>query len=184
MKARTYIALLYSIGIGGGRRLVMSDWRSMMEDISLRNPRTFIATGNALFESEGVGIRDLESRLEEAFEKRFGRRVDTIVRAAAPFLRLKKGNPFVEESGQNGSRVMVRIMRQPLKREILADLKPYLTRGERVEIVGGDLWVHFPQDPMGSRLVPVLGSKRLGIGTTRNWNTVRRIAEMLDGDPE
>ena len=55
----------------------------------------------------------------------------------------------------------------------------YLTQGERLKLVQGDLWVHFKKEPNRSRLMPILGSKRLGTGTVRNWNTVRRLAEML-----
>ena len=175
----TYVAFLFSIGISGGRRLIMADWRSMMEDIGLQNPRTLIATGNAVFESHGASVQELEVRLEDAFERRFGRRVDTIVRAAKTFRRLIVGNPFPKESKQEGSRVVVRIMRQPLKKDFADDLKPYLTKGERVRVVRGDLWVHFQNEPVRSRLMPILGSKRLGIGTVRNWNTVRRLSELV-----
>jgi uncharacterized protein (DUF1697 family) len=38
----SHIAILHSITIGGGRRLVMADWRAMMEAIGLWRPRTFI----------------------------------------------------------------------------------------------------------------------------------------------
>jgi len=176
----TYVALLFSIGISEGRRLMMADWRSMMEDLGLQNPQTLIATGNAVFKTRGASTRELEIRLEDAFERRFGRRVDTIVRAAAPFRRLMEGNPFLKESKQDGSRVMVRVMREPLEQNFAAALKPYLTQGERVKVVCGDLWVHFQHKPNESRLMSVLGSKRLGTGTVRNWNTVRRLNEMLD----
>jgi uncharacterized protein (DUF1697 family) len=158
----------------------MADWRSMMEDLGLQNPRTLIATGNAIFESRGTNIRKLELQFEDAFERRFGRRVDTIVRAAAPFRRLTRGNPFPKESERDGSRVLVRLMREPLDNKSAAALKPYLTQGERVKVVQGDLWVHFEQEPIRSRLTRILGSKRLGAGTVRNWNTVRRIIEMLE----
>ena len=151
-----------------------------MEDLGLQNPQTLIATGNAVFKTRVVTTRELEVRLEDAFERRFGRRVDTIVRAAAPFRRLAEGNPFLKESKRDGSRVMVRVMREPLERDFAATLKPCLTQGERVKIVCGDLWVHFPHKPNESRLMPILGSKRLGAGTVRNWNTVRRLNEMLD----
>lgn len=181
--AQTYIALLFSIGVGEGQRLIMADWRSMMESIGLQNPRTLIATGNAVFESRGASAPELELQLEKAFERRFGRHVDTIVRAAAPFLQLARSNPFPKESGQDGSRVMVRVMRKPVGRDLETALQPYLTRGERLKIVQGDLWVHFKHKPNESRLMSVLGSKRLGIGTVRNWNTVRRLAEMLDNGP-
>jgi uncharacterized protein (DUF1697 family) len=176
----TYVALLQSIGIGGNRRLIMADWRSMMEELGLRNPRTLIATGNAVFKSRGATARKLETQLEDAFERRFGRRVDTIVRAAAPFRRLAVGNPFPEDSERDGTRVVVRVMRKPLDHNAAAALTPYLTQGERLEVVQGDLWVHFKHEPNRSRLLPLLASKRLGIGTVRNWNTIRRLNEMLE----
>jgi uncharacterized protein (DUF1697 family) len=176
----TYIALLYSIGISGNRRLIMADWRSMMEELGFENPRTLIATGNAIFESRGVNVRKLEIQLEDAFERRFGRRVDTIVRAAAPFRRLASGNPFPRESERDGSRVVVRVMREPIQSGCVPSLTRLVTQGERLEVVRGDVWVHFKHEPNRSRLLPLLASRRLGIGTVRNWNTIRRLNEMLD----
>jgi uncharacterized protein (DUF1697 family) len=177
--AETYIALLFSIGIGNGRRLIMTDWRAMMENLGLRNPRTLIATGNAIFESDGATVQELEAQVEKAFQSRFGRHVDTIVCSAASFRRLTKANPFLKESNQDGSRVIVRVMRKPLKSDFADSLQRYLTQGERVKIVHGNLWVHFKNEPNRSGVVRVLGSKRLGVGTVRNWNTVRRLNEML-----
>ena len=176
----SYVALLYSIGIGGGRRLVMSDWRSMMESIGLENPRTLIATGNAVFQSRAT-IRQLENRLESAFEQSFGRRVDTIVRTKASWQRLVAGNPFPQESSRDGSSVVVRLMRAPLDEGASGSLEAYATQGERLTIVNGDLWIHFMQEPNRSRLFGALTSERLGVGTIRNWNTVRRLNEMLAG---
>lgn len=180
----TYVALLFSIGVSDGRRLIMAEWRAMMEQIGLQNPQTLIATGNAVFKCQRASARELEVRLERAFEHRFGRHVDTVVRAATPFRRLIAGNPFLTESKGDGSRVLIRFMREPLKRDSVAALKPYLTQGERVKAVDGDLWVHFPGEPVRSRLMPLLGSKRLGIGTVRNWNTVRRLNDLLNHDSE
>jgi uncharacterized protein (DUF1697 family) len=177
----SHVALLYSIGISDGRRLAMADWRAMMEGIGLEHPRTLIATGNAVFACQGASIRQIEKRLEDAFEQTFGRCVDTIVRAAAPWRRLTAANPFPEESTRNGARVAVRIMRKSLTEDAVAALEPYATQGERLRLVNGDLWMHFPQEPNRSRLLPFLTSKHLGVGTIRNWNTVRRLDEMLAG---
>jgi len=177
----SYVALLYSIGIGGGRRLVMSDWRSMMESIGLKNPRTLIATGNAVFQSRGATIRELENRLESAFEQSFGRHVDTIVRTAASWQRLVAGNPFPQESSRDGSSVVVRLMREPLDERAGDGLESYASQGERLMLINGDLWIHFAQEPNRSRLFGFLTSERMGVGTIRNWNTVRRLNEMLAG---
>jgi uncharacterized protein (DUF1697 family) len=182
--SETYVALLFSIGISNGQRLIMADWRAMMEKMGLQNPRTLIATGNAVFESDGATVQELEDQLEDAFESRFGRHVDTIVCSAASFRRLTRANPFLKESNQDGSRVMVRVMRKPLKSDIADSLQRYLTRGERVIIVHGNLWVHFEDEPNRSGVVRVLASKRLGVGTVRNWNTVRRLNEMLESSSD
>src|SRR5437764_8935378 len=101
----SYVALLYSIGIGEGRRLAMADFRAMASKLGLQAPRTLIATGNLIFEATGVTARQLEPRLETGFEQTFGRRVDIIVRNAAAWRKLVAGNPFAEESRANGSRV-------------------------------------------------------------------------------
>jgi uncharacterized protein (DUF1697 family) len=154
----SHVALLYSIGISDGRRLAMADWRTMMEGIGLEHPRTLIATGNAVFACQGASIRQIEKRL-----------------------RLTAANPFPEESTRNGARVAVRIMRKSLTEDAVAALEPYATQGERLRLVNGDLWMHFPQEPNRSRLPPFLTSKHLGVGTIRNWNTVRRLDEMLAG---
>lgn len=175
----THVALLHSITIGGGRRLAMADWREMMESIGLRNPRTLIATGNALFESEGATIGQLEERLETAFAQRFGRQIDTIVLTTAQWRDLASANPFTEEA--DGTRIAIRVMRNPLDETALAALPPYATQGERMKLANGHLWLHFPQDPTRSRLGTQLTTRRFGAGTVRNWNTVRRLNEMIAG---
>jgi uncharacterized protein (DUF1697 family) len=174
----TYVALLHSITIGEGRRLVMSDWRAMMETIGLRNPRTLIATGNALFDSEEATTRQLEKRLEAGFAQSFGRHVDTIVKTAAHWRRLTAGNPFPDEAERDSTQVAVRVMRKPLDRAALEALMPYAIQGERLEIANGHLWICFEQEPARSRL-PALTTRRFGAGTFRNWSTVRRLNEMI-----
>lgn len=173
----SHIALLHSISLGDGRRLVMAEWREMMERVGLRNPRTLIATGNALFDSDGATISQLETQLETAFAQRFGRHIDTIVATIQQWRDLAAANPFREEA--DGTRIAVRVMRKPLAEATLATLAPYATQGERMKLVNGHLWLHFPQDPARSRLGAQLTIKRLGPGTVRNWNTVRRLDAMI-----
>jgi uncharacterized protein (DUF1697 family) len=175
----SHIALLHSVTIGGGRRLVMAEWRAMMAAIGLDNPRTWVATGNALFDAEKATIAQLEHRLEAAFAQSFGRQVDTIVKTAAHWARLVAANPFPGEAERDGTRLAVRLMRKPLEQAVLDQLRPFATQGERLAITHGDLWIHFDQDPTRSRLVNALTTKRLGTGTMRNWNTVRRLGDMI-----
>ncbi|TIM69462.1 MAG: DUF1697 domain-containing protein [Mesorhizobium sp.] len=176
---QTYVALLYSIVLGEGRRVVMSDLRAMTEGLGLNNPRTLVATGNLVFETKETEIAALERRLETAFQKTFGRHVDIIVRRADDWLKVAAGNPFPAESAAAADQVAVRVMRKPVAAEAVAALEAYIGKDERMQAVGGDIWIFFSRETPSSRLVAAISHKRLGIGTSRNWNTVRKLAEMV-----
>jgi len=64
-----------------------------------------------------------------------------------------------------------------LEPSVVKDLQRH-RRGERVAVVDGDLWVDFAGKPGESKLLSALTTKRLGIDTLRNWNTVRGLAEL------
>ncbi|WP_027151878.1 DUF1697 domain-containing protein [Mesorhizobium sp. WSM2561] len=176
---QTYVALLYSIVLGEGRRVVMSDLRAMTEGLGLNDPRTLVATGNLVFETKETEIAALERRLETAFQKTFGRHVDIIVRRADDWLKLAAGNPFPAESAAAADQVAVRVMRKPVPAEAVAALEAYIGKDERMQAVGGDIWIFFSRETPSSRLLAAISHKRLGIGTSRNWNTVHKLAEMV-----
>src|SRR5262245_10622706 len=138
-----HVALLYSIVLGPGRRVVMAELRDAAEALGFRAPRTLAASGNLVFEADEADPRAIEARLEPAFAARFGRRIDIIVRPGADWPRLLAGNPFAEASAREPARVVARVMRAPAGPEIAAALQPYRAEGERVAVVDGDLWVHF-----------------------------------------
>ncbi len=170
-----YVALLHSIVLGAGRRVVMSDLKAMAESLGFRNVRTLVATGNLVFEAEPQLIASVEAQFEAGFAAAFGKHVDIIARDADAWLRLAEGNPFPEGIG---SEVIVRVMRQPLEPDALDRLAKY-RQGERMAVVDGDLWIDFGLKASETKLLPVLTTKRLGVGTMRNWNTVRGLAEMI-----
>ncbi|RAZ82475.1 hypothetical protein DPM33_34625 [Mesorhizobium hawassense] len=176
---QAYVALLYSIGLGEGRRLVMSDFKSMAEGLGFNNVRTLVSTGNLVFEARTTKISTLEQRLEGAFEKTFGRHVDIIVRGAEDWLKLAASNPFPAESAKAGDQVAIRVMRQPVVDEALSRLQARAADDEKVLLVDGDIWLVFSRERPSSRLLAAANHKRLGVGTSRNWNTVRRLAEMV-----
>jgi uncharacterized protein (DUF1697 family) len=177
----TYVGLLYSIVIDKQRRVLMIDLRSIAEKLGYFNVRTLVATGNLVFEAEEQPVAAIESALEKAFAEFHGKHVDIIVRSAEDWRRLVAGNPYPEESIANPDQVVARIMRDPAEEKVADLFKPYQTAGEKVEIVEGDVWIAFPGQPSQSKLLGVLAPKRMGgIGTSRNWNTIRRLGEMVE----
>ena len=172
----TYVALLHSIVLGPGRRLVMADLKAMATELGFTNPRTWVATGNLIFEGEDAPLAEVESRLEAAFRDRFGKPVDIILRTAPGWLRLAAQNPFSEGSGAH---VGIRVMRKPLGPDTLTRLEAIATPDMRLALRDGDLWIDFAGAPSEAKLLSHLTTKKLGIGTLRNANTVKALAAML-----
>lgn len=180
---RTWVALLYSIVLTPRRRVVMADLRAVADGLGFANPRTLLASGNLIFEADAPDARAVEAKLEPAFAAAFGKPIDIIVRDGAAWPALMRGNPFPEASEREPARVAVRVMRAPAPEEVATRLARYLAAGEAVAVVGGDLWVSLPSGISASRVSGAITPARAGVGTFRNWNTVRRIGAALDVAP-
>jgi uncharacterized protein (DUF1697 family) len=176
---KTYVALLYSIVLTPRKRVVMADLRAMAEDLGFQNVRTLVSSGNMVFETRAGDISKIETRIEGAFEKTFGRFVPIIVRSADAWRGLVVANPFKVESAATADQVAVRVMREPVPTDMVASLRAVAAPDEKVEIVDGDPWVLFSRERPNSRLLAAINHRRLGAGTARNWNTVRGLAELV-----
>lgn len=179
----THVALLYSVVLGPGRRVLMDDLKDIARGLGLGAPETLVATGNLMFAAPGADIATLEGRIEDAIAARLGRRIDVIVKDARAFRAMAAANPFPVEADERPASVHVRVMREPMPEARLEArleaLRPWLSPTERIALAGGHLWMHLPDGAGISKLPGRLTPGRMGVGTTRNWNTTRRLAALL-----
>ena len=77
------ICLLRGVNVGGNNKLKMEALRTLFESLQLRNPQTYIQSGNVVFMAVDKDLETLARRIESAIEKTFGFRPDTILRTVA-----------------------------------------------------------------------------------------------------
>lgn len=173
----TWIALLYSVVLPAGARLKMADLKALAEGLGYRNVRTVASSGNLIFEADGRQAAGLEAELEAAFEKRFGKAVPVILRDADRFGDLARADPFPDVADPKD--ISVRVMRAPYPDRVIADLQPYVA-DERVALVDGDIFIHFPGQPSRTRLLSAFNTRRFSAtGTFRTLAMLRRIAAAV-----
>lgn len=177
-----HVALLYSIVLGPGRRVIMAELRALAAELGFAAPQTLHASGNLILDAETEDPREVEARLEPGFAARFGKAIPIIVRRGDAWPRLVAGCPFPEAAASMPSRVAVRVMRAPLAGGAETTFDRYRVPGEELRVVDGDLWGLFPHGQGNSKLAAALTPARTGgVGTFRNWNTVRKIDALLRG---
>jgi uncharacterized protein (DUF1697 family) len=164
----TYIALLRAVNVGGTGKMPMADLKAMCESLGFTQVKTYIASGNVVFQSKHSEAK-VKAELETALAKFAGKPVGVVVRTAAELAEVLASNPFPEAPG---NRTVAIFLDQPPLANALDDLKgrkdEQLHRGKR------EIHVFYPDGIGTSRLIiPAAKS-----GTARNMNTVARLVEM------
>ena len=165
-----YVALLRGINVGGNKKVPMAQLRDMLAEIGLRDVRTLLNSGNAVFTADEPA-ETLESLLEKAILERLGQSVRCLVRDGAEIEKVIAANPF-PDAAADGSRFMA-VFTGGQPPDDVVELDPGNIRvGDRVVYQ----WCR-----NGVLEAPDV-KKKLGAAVTgRNWNTVLKIATLLRG---
>src|SRR5271169_5370505 len=90
------ISMLRGVNVGGHNKIKMDALRTLYESLGLRDPQTFIQSGNVIFRTEEHDLVRLARRIEDAIERRFGFRPNVIVRTASELRDVIARNPFAK----------------------------------------------------------------------------------------
>lgn len=167
----------------GGVRAPVVEQRAMAAEMGLGNPRTLLASGNLVVESDREPAA-LEGEVEAAMEARFGLKVAAMVRTPPDWRGLIEANPFAAEAAAEPSKVLAMVMKAGIKAGALEACRALAEGGERVEAVGDVLYFWFPNGQGQSAIFKKATPRMLGMGTGRNWNTVLKLGEMVGLSPD
>jgi uncharacterized protein (DUF1697 family) len=171
----TWIALLRAVNVGGRNRVPMAELRRVFEDAGGESVRTYIQSGNVVFEHGAPDAATLEAAVADAF----GVQSAIVLRTARQLRRLVGAHPF----GADTSNSVVAFLAEKPGRAVVRGLSTLDIAPDRFEVVGPDVVLHYPNGYAGARLTAALLEKHLGVAATaRNWRTVSRLAELSAQD--
>jgi uncharacterized protein (DUF1697 family) len=162
-----FVALLRAVNVGGTGKLSMSDLSKLCTKLGFKNVRTYIQSGNVIFESQ-LSETAIRTRLEEALTRVLGKRADVMVRTAAELQAVLDGNPF---PNVEPARVGVYFQSDSVKKAQVTQVRG--PDGEEVRLGKREFYIHFPNG-MGKSKLKLPG----GVGTMRNINTVAKLAQL------
>ena len=171
-----YIALLRGINVGGHNIIKMAELRQLLESMGLDKVKTYIQSGNVLFESE-EGATQLTQRLEEEIRTTFGFSVPVILRTAEELTRIIQDCPYSLDSLNEGESVQLAFLASKPSQEGIDYVESFQSELDECRVIGREVYLFFRQSIRDSKLATQL--PKLGVpATVRNWKTVLKLAAL------
>ena len=175
----TFIALLRGINVTGKNKIPMAELRSLAEGLGWRGVRTYIQSGNVVFEASGSRSK-LETQLEGAILDTFELSIPVVVRSVRDWRKYVVENPFLDECEVRPHLVHVALSKARPKGGAVEELKRRAQDGERIVAVEDALYIDYVAGAGRSKLSPALFDRLVGSPVTaRNWRTVLKLESML-----
>ncbi|TWT76864.1 hypothetical protein Pla123a_22880 [Posidoniimonas polymericola] len=176
----TWIALLRGVNVGGKNKLPMTEWAAGLESLGCKNARTYIQSGNAVFESTRKDAGRLAKDIADQVDASHGFRPATLVLSAARLAALIAANPFPAAAAEPKSLHLYFLEAAP-KDADLAALDAARSKSEAWQISDGAFFLHAP-DGIGRSKLAAGAERSLKVAATaRNWNTVLKLQELCRG---
>ena len=179
MSERAVAVLLRAVNLAG-RRLAMADFKSALAKAGLADARTLGASGNAVVSAPAADAK-LEARIEAGLNAAFGASPDVFVRDGGQLAEVMSANPFAQMAKDKPHHLLVMFLGGEPDPAAVEALRAKITGPEEIAAGPGCLYASFPEDIGHSKLTSALIERSLKLrGTGRNWNTVVKLAAMLD----
>ena len=162
----------------GGRKLLMADFRRALAQAGFADAQTVGAAGTAVISAKAAGA-ELEIALEALLRTETGQSVEVFAREPAQLAAVLAGNPFGRMAREHPNALAVVLLKGEAGAAQVEALRERIAGREEVAPGPGCLYVSYPDNMGQSKLTPAVIERALQVrGTARNWNTMRKMAEL------
>ena len=172
----TYIALFRGINVGGKNILPMKDLVGILEGIGCEKVKTYIQSGNAVFQAKENQIKKIAEKLCSRILESHGFKPKVLLLGVTELEDAIKNNPFKTIEGK--SLHFFFLESTPIKPNLdkLANVK---SNSEEFKLDKNIFYLYAP-DGVGRSKLAAKVEQALGVPVTaRNWNTVSKLFAMV-----
>ena len=138
----TYVAMLRGINVGPGKIVKMERLRTSFEALGFGRVKTYVQSGNVIFESEQKSPTELSNKIEEKIQHTFGFSVPVLVKTSKEIEQIVSDNPLVKEKGIDHSKLHVTFLSDVPPKTAVKVLEPLATGRERFRILNREIYLY------------------------------------------
>ena len=170
-----YITLLRGINVGCKNKLPMKELIAILEECGFAEIQTYIQSGNVVLRSKPIKCATAASTIGKAISKKFAFQPQVLMITATDLKKAIENNPFPTDTGK--ALHFYFLATQP-KNPNLDKLESLRAESENFQLVDRVLYLHAPAGIGRSKLAAAIEKNLNAPTTARNWNTVKKLAQM------
>src|SRR2546422_8030613 len=137
------ISMLRGVNVGAHNRIKMDALRTLYASLGLRDPQTYVQSGNVIFATDARDLVRLARHIENAIEQRFGFRPGVILRTTSDLRDVIARNPFAKRRGIEPSKLLVTFLAEDPGAEARDKVRSIKADPEELRVEGSELYIYF-----------------------------------------
>lgn len=175
----TFISLLRGINVGGQKIILMNQLAALYEDIGFKNVKTYVNSGNVVFDYDLSETNSLAKVIELKIKEKFNLNVPVLVRSVDEFEKIIAYNPFFKSDNDGKDKLYITFLSAKPNDEENLKISKILSEQDKCIIVGKEVYLYIPGFYSRTKFSNYFFEKQLNIkATTRNWKTVVTLFDL------
>ncbi len=171
---KIWIALIRGINVGGKHIVPMKELIKLMEAKGFVNVRSYIQSGNLVFQS----AQKPKDEISLLIEQHFGFKPDVFVLNQTDFQKAIANNPYTVDEGKSLHFFFCDKTPTSVDYNFLDSIK---VTSESYKLIDNIFYLHTPDGIGRSKLAEKMGKAFAGVNmTARNLNTINKLADMIE----
>lgn len=155
----------------------MEALRNLLQELGYENVRTYIQSGNVVFESEETDVAALADEIGKAIAENHGFEPQVMVLTREEMEAAVAANPYPQADSAPKAVHLSFLASEPVEPD-LEQMEALRTENEQFQLQGKVFYLYAP-DGIGRSKLAERAERLLGApATSRNWRTVSKILEM------
>jgi uncharacterized protein (DUF1697 family) len=177
----TYIAILRGINVSGKRIIKMDALKQLFAELGNENIRTYIQSGNIVFENKKSNAKQLEKLLSAELKKQFGFDVPVLVYDKNEFKSIIDNNPFVHNKLIDPAHLHITFLNEEPKSAAVNKISASEFSPDEFSVIGKAVYLFCPNGYGTTKLTTGFFESKLSTSaTTRNWKTTNQLLVMAE----
>lgn len=175
-----YVALLRGINVGGNNMIKMEKLREIVSGLGFENVKTYVNSGNVIFDTKKTDDRKLAAKIHDAIQKELGLDISVMARSIDEICEIIVNNPYKGQF-ENDRYLHVFFLDDELLPEKRKLLLEQTSDVEFISVTGRTIYYMLRISIVDSVLGKGFIDRKLKVAATaRNWRTVNKIVESCE----